>query len=227
MSLKRDYSIPATQAKLSSAVDFSGYIYPQFVTTSGFNIVTPETIFPGASNSSFIKKNKQTILSSVLNAQTGNVMAGIRKFSKTFKRDLFKRKQLGNFEYYQSVPGTIGISLGIDKVSFYESNNELDRILDIDYDGSIKQSAPLMLIENIQTPKGDIKTIMYLDCWITSSKIDYQLENNILVVNSLGVEVTKVFVPLDIKENFMETIYNKIGLAESATDFNFNISTIL
>jgi hypothetical protein len=212
MPSKKTFTIPSTKVRLSQSVDFSGYIYPQFI------------FIPKKNDNTAIQQLSQSLLSNLLAEQNINIFAGITRFDKNYSKDIFQRKQLGNYEYWQSVPGTIGITLNLDKVVFYKNEkNILDEILQINYDGSIKQTAPLMIMENLESPNGDIKTIIYLDCWVKSSKIGYSLSGeNTLTINGMSISVTKVFLPIDVATQLTDTILNKLGLGNNALNFSFN-----
>jgi hypothetical protein len=233
-NLKRNLTIPYTNARLAQSIDFAGYIYPQFFTTTGFNLLsTTSTGLPplpgtvGSQVSAGIKTTKAAMLNNFLNPKTGSVLGGIRKFGKTYARDVNKRMKMGNYEAFQCIPGEIGISLTLDKVVFYDTLNQFDKLLDINYDGGIKQSAPIMIVENLESPSGDVKTIMFLDCWIKGSKIDYNLQENVMVVNSLTVECARAFVPSDVSGQDLSLLFQNIGLIENALNFNFNVGSTL
>jgi hypothetical protein len=239
MALKRNFSIPSTVGRLVQSAEFSGYIYPQFITAMiGFNALPSGTDSLGASALNQLNQNvsSQAVGNILLSSQNMSAIAGIKSFTKNYNREVFKRKQLGNYEYLQSIPGTIGVTLSIEKVIFYNnannvSNNnissliDLDNILDINYDGAIKQTAPIMLVENLRDPKGNLKTIMYMDCWVKSSKISYNLSGDTLVVNSMAIECTKVFLPSDTFSDVSTLAIEGLGLVDQTTnaiDFQFN-----
>jgi hypothetical protein len=217
MSVKKTHTIPFTKGRTSQSVDFSGYIYPQFM------------FIPKKNDNTAIQQLGQALLSDLLAKQNINTFAGVTRFDKNYTKDVYQRKQLGNYEYWQSIPGTIGINLNLDKVVFYKNEkNILDEILQINYDGAIKQTAPLMIIENMGSPDGDIKTIIHLDCWVKSSKINYPLSgDNVLVVNGMNVSVTRTFMPIDVATQITDTLLNKFGLSLNNLNYTFNQPNVL
>lgn len=227
MALKTTITIPQTQSRTSSSVDFSGFVYPQFISTNGFNALGTALSKSSNKSNAFVQQQKDAIRNQLFSNSTGSLIAGVKKFTKSYSRDIMKRNKLGNFESFQTIAGKIGLSITLDKVVFYKDNNQLDGLLYINYDGAIKQFAPLMLVETLQSPNGDVNTIIYLDCWFKSSKIDYGLENNVQVVNSLTIECAKSFTPFDANTQFINEIYNKFGITTNAIESNIEISSIL
>jgi hypothetical protein len=235
MTVKKTYTVPSTNSRLAQSVDFSGYIYPQMVTTMmGFNTIGAVGTVAGVANYINEKATSKNVLTNLLLAnQNMSAIAGIKSFTKTYNKEVFKRKQLGNYEYIQCLPGTIGISLSLEKVVSYKNTtnkfntlsqlNSIDDILDTNYDGLIKQTAPLMIVENLQSPDGTIKTIMYMDCWVKSSKISYNLNGDVAVINSIGVECASVFLPSDVASDIITTATNQIGdLISNKLNWQFN-----
>lgn len=185
MAIKKNHSIPHTQGRLSQSVDFSGYIYPQPF-TSVVNTV-------GRAYSDFYTN----ILSQALSG-SGTLIGGVRNITRNFTREISEKRVLGNYETVQKIPGKINIELNLDKIQFYKDSNIFDNIIDINYGGGIKQIAPMMIVELLENPDGELKSIIYLDCWIKGDSVTYDLTNNILVVSKLSVDVARTFSPIDI-----------------------------
>ena len=233
MPLQTSFKIPKTMIRLSQSIDFVGYIYPQIFTTGQLNILPSDPTKPGSAGrgSQGITNNIfQALIGQVLGQQQGVLLGGIKKFDKTFSRENFKRQKLGYYEYFQVIPGKIGVTLNLDRVVLYQNNNALDKMLDINYDGLAHQAAPLLIIENLEDPDGNIKSIMYMDCWSKNSKITYDLENKIQVINGLTLDCPKVFLPIDTMPDITNEIVSGAGLAGLATNMlvtTFNINSTL
>lgn len=234
-NIKKNLTISSTNARLSTSVDFSGYIYPQFVTTSlGLPLAGLGTIIPGGSipivqrAGALAVGQQQQLLYKFLSSQSSTLLAGIQNVNVKYTREIYKRKQLGNYEYIQTIPGTIAASLILDKVVFYNNENILDTILDFNYDGSIKQTAPLMIVQNLEDPKGNMKSIMFLDCWIKNSTIVYNLSDKLLTVNNLAVECARTFAPIDYQPDTTTSIVNGVTATTSTlSSYNINIPNAL
>ena len=175
MALKDKFEIPSTQIRLSQSVEFSGYIYPQIISTLG------------------------DIASLALQFTNLTPLAGIMKVTKKIKRPIIVRKFLGKFMYegYQSVPQGIEVNLDLDRAVFYEDKNELDTILQLNSDGTIKQFMPFMIIETRRDPKGNQSNTVFVDCWINSESYTYTLDGDLKVVNTLSVTAARFTDKID------------------------------
>lgn len=193
MALKKNYSIPQTQGRVTQSIDFSGYIYPQIFTSSVGDI--------GRLSSDIFS----TILNSTLK-NTGALIGGVTSFSKNISRTIGEKRILGNYETVQKIPGKIDISLSMDKVVFYKNSGLFDTVLSINDSGAIKQTAPMLIVEVLEPPKTDntdntetdFKTIMYLDCWFKKEDLSYNLKNDLLVVSKFSIDVARMFSPSDV-----------------------------
>jgi len=198
--IKTKLTIPYTQARLTPSVDFAGFIYPQFLTMGTLGkIVTTSALLASL----------QSTVSKTL-GQTGVLIGGITSFDKNFSKEIHQRRSLGDYETIQNVPGKISVSLTLNKVVFYKDSNLLDSVLDFNYNGAIKQSAPLMILEMLETPKGDINIIMYLDCWFKSEGVKYSLQDKTLVVSNLAVECARTFSMIDVRDEALNLGINAI-----------------
>jgi len=214
--LKKSYTIPSTQARLSPSVDFVGYIYAQFLPISGIDAVN---------------RIATNILTNAMGqglSNTGVLIGGVTNMSESFSRDIYARRVLGNYEVIQNVPGKITCTLSMDKVIFYNDNNKLDNILDINYNGAIKQSAPLMIVKTMEDAGGNMKTIMFLDCWFKSETITYDLSSKLLTVSKLNMDCARIFAPIDMREEgksfITNTINNVTGVNVNNIGASFNLN---
>lgn len=175
MAPENKFKIPSTQIRLSQSVEFSGYIYPQIISTLG------------------------DIASLALQFTRLTPIAGITKVTKKIKRPVTVRKFLGKFMYdgYQSVPLGIEVNLDLDRAVFYQDKNELDTILQLNADGTIKQFMPFMIIETRRDPKGNQTNIVFVDCWINSESYTYQLDGDLKVVNTLSITAARLSDKID------------------------------
>lgn len=194
--IKKSYTIPSTQARLSPSVDFVGYIYPQFLSIGSLGTLTGIDVLISSLGSSV--------------KQSGFLLAGITNMQETFARDVYSRRALGNYEVIQNVPGKVSVSLTLDKVIFYNDSNLLDSLLQVNYNGSIKQTMPLMIIKNMQSPNDEMKTIIFLDCWFKNEQITYDLSGKILTTSRFSVECARVFTPLDILDSGLNALISAV-----------------
>jgi hypothetical protein len=215
--IKTKLTIPYTQARLTPSVDFAGFIYPQVLAMGTLGkIVTTSALLASL----------QSTVSKTL-GQTGVLIGGITAFDKNFSKEIYQRKSLGDYETIQNVPGKVSVSLTLNKVVFYKDSNLLDSVLDFNYNGAIKQSAPLMILEMLETPKsGDINIIMYLDCWFKSESVKYSLQDKTLVVSNLNVECARTFGAIDAKDETLNLGINAIpgisGITNSISNAGAN-----
>jgi len=185
MAVKKTHSIPHTQGRVSQSIDFGGYIYPQIFSSLVSTVGRAYTDF------------YSTVLSQAL-GNSGTLIGGVKSVSKTYSRDISEKRILGNYETVQKIPGKIDIALTLDKVQFYKDNNLFDSVLSINYGGAIKQTAPMMIVELMEAPDGEIKSIIHLDCWIKSDNVAYDMDGNLLLISKLNIDVARTFAPIDI-----------------------------
>jgi len=140
-------NLPYTQNQLAQSHDFQAFIFPQ---TSG--------------NFDFL---------SLLNLSiTEDVIGGITKVEKQFKKGVKKRKKLGELEAHQAVPITLEYDFTIEKIVLYENSNKFNKALQVEQNGFIKQLVPFLMQETIKKPNGDIKSnTFYTDVWITQDVV--------------------------------------------------------
>jgi hypothetical protein len=107
-----------------------------------------------------------------------DLVAGITKLSKNFEKTVKERRSLGKYSYeaMQNIPTLLHYKFSLSKVVYYNTISVQGKAMEIDDTGLIKQFVPLTLQELIKNPDGTIKSVsQYMDCWITSDKIDLDL----------------------------------------------------
>jgi len=196
--------IPYTKAELVQSHSFKAFIYPQIPNSDAF---------------------LGTLFTSI---QYDNLIAGITKVAKTITKTIESRRKMGKFEVYQNVPVQLSYDLSLDKVVFYKNNNELDKYIQVEKNGFIKQFFPFIIQETTITPENKIKdTTLWLDCWFNDEKITLDLSSdNCLVTKDLSVTVGAMINKddnIDISEalEFTQSFY-KTSVAVS----NFIIDNI-
>jgi len=197
--------IPYTKAELAQSHSFKAFIYPQILNSNAF---------------------LGTLFTSI---KYDNLIAGITKVSKTITKTIESRRKMGRFEVYQNVPVQLSYSLSLDKVVFYkDNNNELNKYIQVEKNGFIKQFFPFIIQETAITPEGIVKdTTLWLDCWFNEEKVTLDLDSdNYLVTKDLSVTVGAMINKddnIDISEalEFTQSFY-KTSVAVS----NFIIDNI-
>lgn len=204
--LKKNLTIPFTQGRLTQSVDFSGYVFAQFSPLNGI-----DALISGFSNAI---------------TQPGTLLAGITNMTETFTKDIHNRYVAGNYESIQSVPGSIAVNLTLDKVIFYKDNSVLESVFDMNYNGFIKQNAPLMIMKNMEDPQGNIKNVLFIDCWCKNETISYSLDGKTLIASKIQMECARVFAPADMRSTLLNVGSNVIqaGITNvTGKIFNLNL----
>lgn len=213
---KTTYTIPKTQGRVSHSIDFAGYIYPQFLTSDNTTNIVANS---GASSSvatPVLNTYTNAFSSLIATGNQGLHIGGITSFNRSMQRSFNEQHILGNYEATQIIPGKVQVqTLNMNKVVFYNDDNWLDTVLQVNDEGSIKQIAPLMIIENRKKPNGDYHSLIHLDCWFMSDAIKYDLEGGTLVVRQLSMKCARTFNGLQDAAYAMVTTVNNIQAANN------------
>lgn len=177
--------IPKTKAELAVSHSFSAFIYPQVIEGITASIAK--------------------LCEKFYNLSQINLIGGITKITKNFKKELYKRRRLGNYEAFQIVPKMLEYDLTLDKVVFYNVNNDYVKLVQIENNGFIKQNVPFIIEEVVKTPNGNIKEkTFYIDCWIAKDDMSLDLKEDLLVVKNLDITCSG-FITSDILNVITET----------------------
>ena len=191
---KTTYTIPKTQGRVSHSIDFAGYIYPQFLTSDNTANFTANLGSLSTIATPLINTAVAGATSLLLSGNQGLHIGGITSFNRSMQRSFNEQHILGNYEPTQIIPGKVQVqTLSMNKVVLYNDENWLDTVLQINSEGSIKQIAPLMIIENRKKPNGDYHSLIHLDCWFMSDTIKYDLDGDTLVIRQLSMKCARTF----------------------------------
>jgi len=183
--------IPKTRAELAQSHFFSAFIFPQ---QFGRN---------------------DDLSSMLLNVGANNVLAGVRNVSKNFGKDVEQRYSLNSpYESSQTIPKRLSYAMTLNKVVFYnEGESILKNHLEIEGNGFMKQMTPFILEEIIKNPDGTIKQDnFYLDTWFVDERIEYSLEDDLLVVKAWNVKTGRM---LTKQNDFVGIAQAALGLTTS------------
>jgi len=185
---KTEIELPQTRAELAQSHFFNGYIYPQ---QFGSN------------------DNISSILAGVSNT---NVLAGIRSVNKNFTKEVQQRYSLNSpYESSQTIPKRLSYTLLLNKVVFYkEGENIIERFLEVEGNGFMRQMAPFILEEIIRNPDGTIKEDnFYLDVWFTDERTVIDLDGDLLIVKALTAKAGRM---LTRKNDYVGIATTALGL---------------
>jgi hypothetical protein len=132
--------------------------------------------------------NAGTDGASVTQSSSGKVLSSVTSFSRNQTRDVHPRYSLGKFAFMPEflIPGPIKTELTLRKVALYKG----DVIKEFGFEKSgnlLYQVAPLVIDEVQNSPQGTVTILTYLDCWLTSNPIAYDIMGDQLVVQECKV----------------------------------------